>query len=645
MNIAKRRVVVTGIGLVSPLGIGTRQNWEAALAGTPGVAPITLFDASRHSARFAGEVKGFDPLNWIDKKDVKKCGRFIQFALAAAAMAMEDSRLQITPENAASIGVAIGSGIGGFEIIEREHRTLLERGPDRVSPFFILSAISNLAAGQVSVRYGAKGPNTAPATACTTGAHAIGDGFRLIQGGYANAMLCGGAEAAITPLGIAGFAAMRALSTRNDEPARASRPWDVDRDGFVVGEGAGVLVLEEYGHAVARNAPILAELVGYGMSADAHHPSAPPEDGDGVGRVMSSALADAGLVRFADWLPQCPRDVHAARRSCRGARDRAGVWRSCGESAGQLDEGDERSPAGRRRRTRSRPDRAGAARSDRAADHQPRSSGRGKPPQPGAERGCPQGDGARHDQLVRLRRHQRVVDLRPSADLNLAGLKGPRHSRTSFAGLKGPRHTHTVGRPFQGRQARPATTALPSFIPPCPTCVIDRGSITVDTRSMTRTAAVATDDKRWQRRPDDRPRLLMASALKLLKRRGYRRVRLEDVARDAGVCKATVYHYFANKDDLLTRSVASRMAEKRETVARRLAHAGGTASDRLRLFLHDYWIHSLTTQSGLWQRLVVGEMAAEAPDVFAAWARGLVEQWQCGRGADQGRPGERRVPA
>jgi 3-oxoacyl-[acyl-carrier-protein] synthase II len=296
VNIAKRRVVVTGIGLVSPLGIGTRQNWEAALAGSPGVAPITLFDASRHAARFAGEVKGFEPLNWIDKKDVKKCGRFIQFALAAAAMAMEDSRLQITPENAVRIGVAIGSGIGGFEIIEREHRTLLERGPDRVSPFFILSAISNLAAGQVSVRYGAKGPNTAPATACTTGAHAIGDGFRLIQGGYADAMLCGGAEAAITPLGIAGFAAMRALSTRNDDPARASRPWDTDRDGFVVGEGAGVLVLEEYGHAVARHAPIVAELIGYGMSADAHHPSAPPEDGDGVGRVMSSALVDAGLT-------------------------------------------------------------------------------------------------------------------------------------------------------------------------------------------------------------------------------------------------------------------------------------------------------------------------------------------------------------
>lgn len=292
----RRRVVVTGIGLVSPVGVGTDETWRGVIAGRPGIGPITLFDASRYSTRFAGEVKGFDPLRWIEKKDVKKCGRFIQFALAATAMAMEQSGLAIAPENAARVGVIIGSGIGGFEVIEREHRVLLERGPDRVSPFFILSAIVNLAAGQVSVRHGAKGPNSAVATACTTGAHAIGDALRLIQGGYADAMICGGTEAGITPLGVAGFAAMRALSTRNDDPARASRPWDAGRDGFVVGEGAGVLVLESREHAERRGATMLAEVVGYGMSADAHHLSAPPEDGDGVRRVMMSALDDAGLT-------------------------------------------------------------------------------------------------------------------------------------------------------------------------------------------------------------------------------------------------------------------------------------------------------------------------------------------------------------
>jgi 3-oxoacyl-[acyl-carrier-protein] synthase II len=291
-----RRVVVTGVGLVSPLGVGTDETWRGILAGRSGIAPITLFDASAHAARFAGEVKGFDPLGWIDRKDVKKCGRFIQFAIAATDMAVAASGLVVGPDNATRVGVIIGSGIGGFEVIEREHRVLLEKGPDRVSPFFILSSIVNLAAGQVSVRLGAKGPNSAVATACTTGAHAIGDGFRLVQRGFADAMICGGTEASITPLGIAGFAAMRALSTRNDEPERASRPWDTDRDGFVVGEGAGILVLEERTAAQRRGAPILAELVGYGMSADAHHLTAPPEDGDGVGRVMALALEDAGLT-------------------------------------------------------------------------------------------------------------------------------------------------------------------------------------------------------------------------------------------------------------------------------------------------------------------------------------------------------------
>src|SRR5918999_783736 len=265
-----KRVVVTGIGLVSPVGIGAADTWKAICAGQSGIAPITLFDASRHTTRFAGEVKGFDPLDWIEKKDVKKCARFIQFALAATAMAMKESGLAITPDNATRIGCSIGSGIGGFEVIERENRTLLERGPDRVSPFFILSAIVNLAAGHVSVRYGAKGPNSAVATACTTGAHAIGDAYRLIQHGYADAMICGGAEASVTPLGVAGFASMRALSTRNDDPQRASRPWDRDRDGFVVGEGAGVLIIEERERALARGAVPLAEIVGYALNADAH---------------------------------------------------------------------------------------------------------------------------------------------------------------------------------------------------------------------------------------------------------------------------------------------------------------------------------------------------------------------------------------
>ena len=288
--------MVTGIGLVSPVGLGTEPTWASVLAGRPGVGTITLFDPSRHAVRFAGEVKGFDPLQWLDRKEVKKCGRFIQFAIAATSMAMAQSGLQVHDGNATRVGVTIGSGIGGFEVIEREHTTLLERGPDRVSPFFILSAIVNLAAGQVSVRLGAKGPSSAVATACTTGAHSIGDAFRLIQGGYADAMVCGGTEACITPLAVAGFASMRALSARNDAPERASRPWDTERDGFVIGEGAGILVLEERGHAEQRGAPILAEVAGYGMSSDAHHPTAPPSDGDGVRRVMIAALEDAELT-------------------------------------------------------------------------------------------------------------------------------------------------------------------------------------------------------------------------------------------------------------------------------------------------------------------------------------------------------------
>jgi 3-oxoacyl-[acyl-carrier-protein] synthase II len=292
----KRRVVVTGVGLVSALGIGTEENWAGLMAGKSGLAPITLFDASQHSTHFAAEVKNFDPLRWIEKKDVKKQDRFIQFAVAAADCALKDSGLSIDAQNADRVGVYVGSGIGGFATIEREHAILMKSGPRRVSPFFIPAAIVNLASGWVSIRSGAKGPNSASCTACATGAHAVGDAFRLIQRGDADAMIAGGSEAAITPLGVAGFCSMRALSTRNDDPTTASRPFDRDRDGFVIGEGSGIVILEELEHARRRGARIYCELVGYGMSGDAFHISAPCEDGDGIIRVMRHTLADAGVA-------------------------------------------------------------------------------------------------------------------------------------------------------------------------------------------------------------------------------------------------------------------------------------------------------------------------------------------------------------
>ena len=291
-----RRVVVTGIGLVSSLGIGTEANWAALNAGQSGIGTITKFDAAAFATRIAGEVKGFDPLQFIDKKDVKKMDVFIQYAIAAADFAMTDAHLTITPEQAPRTGVFIASGIGGFTTIEREHKALLEGGPRKISPFFIPSAIINLAAGQVSIRFGAKGPNSATCTACSASAHAIGDAYEIIRRGDADVMIAGGSEAAITPMGIGGFGAMRALSTRNDEPARASRPFDVDRDGFIVGEGAGVLILEVLEDAQRRGAKIYAELVGYGMSADAYHITAPSEDGDGAFRVMNAAMKSAGIT-------------------------------------------------------------------------------------------------------------------------------------------------------------------------------------------------------------------------------------------------------------------------------------------------------------------------------------------------------------
>ena len=283
------------MGLLTALGIGWEKTWERILAGRNGVSKIDSFDATEFACRIAGEVKDFDPHRFVDKKDVKKMGRFIQFGIAAAADAMENAGLKVTPEIAERVGVYIGSGIGGFEVIEREHKNLLQFGPRRISPFFIPATIVNLASGQVSIRTGAKGPNSATATACTTSAHSIGDSFRLIQHDDADAMICGGAEACISPMGIGGFAAMRALSTRNDEPQLASRPFDKDRDGFVVGEGAGILILEELEFAKRRGAHILAEIVGYGMSGDAYHVTSPSEDGDGAFRVMRNALRDAKL--------------------------------------------------------------------------------------------------------------------------------------------------------------------------------------------------------------------------------------------------------------------------------------------------------------------------------------------------------------
>jgi 3-oxoacyl-[acyl-carrier-protein] synthase II len=292
-----RRVALTGIGLVSPLGVGTAATWEGLLAGRSGIGPITRFDAAAFASRIAGEVRGFDPRDYLDKKEVKKSDTFIHYALAATRFALADSGLEIGEGNADRVGVVIGSGIGGLPLIESMHKTLLEKGPDRVSPFFIPGLIVNMAAGQVSIHHGAKGPNTSPATACTTGLHAVGDAFRFIQSDEADAMIAGGTEAVITPLSVAGFCAMRALSHRNDEPEKASRPWDADRDGFVISEGCGIVILEELEAARRRGAPIYAEVVGYGMSADAYHISAPHPEGDGAVRVMRAALADAGVAR------------------------------------------------------------------------------------------------------------------------------------------------------------------------------------------------------------------------------------------------------------------------------------------------------------------------------------------------------------
>src|SRR4051812_17310510 len=291
-----RRVVVTGLGMICGVGNSAEEVWKRLLAGNSGVTRIAGFDASNFACQIAAEVKNFDPLNYIEKKEVKKMARFIHVAIAASDEALKASGLKITPENEERVGVHIGSGIGGFDIIEREHTALMEGGPRKISPFFIPAAIVNLAAGHVSMRHGAKGPNEATATACTTSAHSIGDSFRIIHHGDADVMIAGGSEAAITPMGVGGFAAMRALSTRNDDPERSSRPWDRDRDGFVIGEGAGILIMEELEHARARGAKPIAEIVGYGMSGDAYHITQPAPEHEGGFRVMKNAVRDAKIM-------------------------------------------------------------------------------------------------------------------------------------------------------------------------------------------------------------------------------------------------------------------------------------------------------------------------------------------------------------
>src|SRR5216110_2740166 len=291
-----RRVVVTGVGLVCALGIGTEESWKNLLAGKSGIGLITQFDTNGFDCKIAGQIKNFDPFQWIEKKELKKMGRFIQIALAGADFAVKQAQWKPEQSDLDEVGVYIASGIGGFDIIEREHLKLTTGGPGKISPFFIPSAIVNLASGHISIRYGARGPNSATATACSASAHAIGDSFKIIERGAAEMMICGGTEATVTPMGIGGFASMKALSTRNDNPAGASRPFDAQRDGFVVGEGAGILIMESLEHAQKRGAQILAEIVGYGMSGDAYHITQPAENGDGAYRVMKAALKDAKLT-------------------------------------------------------------------------------------------------------------------------------------------------------------------------------------------------------------------------------------------------------------------------------------------------------------------------------------------------------------
>jgi len=327
-----RRVVITGVGLISSVGIGTEANWEALRAGRNGIGPITHFDASQYAARIGGEVKGFDPLQFVPKKDVKKLDGFIQLAIAASQFAVDDAKLAVTPENADHVGVYIASGIGGFQTIQDEHLELVNGGPRRVSPFFIPASIINLATGHVSIRFGAKGPNLAACTACAASAHSIGESYEIIRRGDADVMIAGGSEMALTPLSVAGFASMRALSTRNDEPQRASRPFDKDRDGFVIGEGAGILILEELETAKARGAQIYAEVTGYGLSSDAYHLTGQPADADGAVRSMNMAIRKSGLrPDQIDYI-----NAHGTSTPINDPTETIGIKRVFGEHASRL---------------------------------------------------------------------------------------------------------------------------------------------------------------------------------------------------------------------------------------------------------------------------------------------------------------------
>lgn len=324
-----KRVVVTGVGAITPIGNTPAEYWEGLVSGQNGIATISLFDATHHKCRIAGEVKGFDPQKYLDAKDIKRMDRFAQFAVSASLQALADARFLINELNAEQVGVMIGTGTGGIKVLEDQQTIYLNRGPDRCSPFMVPMMISNMAAGLTAIHTGAKGPNSCPVTACAAGSHAVGDAFRLIQRGYAQAMLCGGTEAAITPLSLAGFAAARALSLRNDDPAHASRPFDRDRDGFVMGEGSGILLLEELEHAKSRGARIYAEIVGYGMTCDAYHMTSPAPGGEGATRAMQLALKDAALnpnqVSYIN--------AHGTSTSANDVTETAAIKNALGESA------------------------------------------------------------------------------------------------------------------------------------------------------------------------------------------------------------------------------------------------------------------------------------------------------------------------
>ena len=418
-----RRVVVTGLGLISPVGNSVAEGWKNLLAGRTGIANITKFDASAYACRFAGEVKGFNVEDYFPAKEARHMDAFIHYGLAASIQAVKDAGLptnaELGEEEAQRIGCLVGSGIGGLPLIEDTHAELEKRGPRRITPFFVPASIINMISGHVSITFGFQGPNLAIVTACTTGLHSIGMAGRLIEHGDADVMVAGGAEATVSPLGIGGFAAARALSTRNDDPATASRPWDKDRDGFVLGEGAGVLVLEEYEHAKRRGAKIYAELVGFGMGADAFHMTAP--NVDGPKRSMQAALRSAQINRRPGPVPQRARHLDPARRRQREQRDQAGVRRSREEARRQLHEIDDRALARRRRRDRIGVLGAGAARAGVAADHQHLQPGPGVRSRLLRQRGAADEDRVRRQEQLRVRRHQR----HPRLQAGLSALRRP----------------------------------------------------------------------------------------------------------------------------------------------------------------------------------------------------------------------------